>query len=348
MKLNHPRRRGAALVYLTVTLVALMVFVSLVVDSARVSSVKTELQTAADAAARHAVTGLRTDPATARNYAVAAAAQNVASGAAVTLDSNLDIELGVWDSSKSAFTKLTGTWEPSATAVRVKARCLASRGTGVTRLFGGLFGVGSMDASAEAIAAFSKDYSLTVSALACPWLAGMPNGTRISGQGNGVSAPTNSPIRVNIPLNAGQILNFRNTNGQTGDTATGNTYGLDGDTTRTNIKQTAANGINSTTAPLNALVGIFLDDSQPDTTAAAAQLDFSSTSSRNFTTLSPKLKQVFFIGDGLDNKNRLQDFIVPTGATRLYLGVMDENAYWWDNVGSITTTLFTGKASLVK
>jgi hypothetical protein len=155
-------------------------------------------------------------------------------------------------------------------------------------------------------------------------------------------------VKVPISLANGQILNFRNTNGQTGDTATGNTYGLDGDTTRTRIKQTAANGIASTTAPLNGLMGIFLDDRQPDAYAAAAELDYNSTSSRNFKTSSPKLKQVFFIGDGLDSQNRLQDFIVPDGATRLYLGVMDENAYWWDNVGSITTTIFTGKTSLVK
>src|SRR5688572_19678299 len=52
------RRRGSALMYLTVTLVALVAFVSLAVDLGRVQLVRGELQLAADAAARHAAAGL--------------------------------------------------------------------------------------------------------------------------------------------------------------------------------------------------------------------------------------------------------------------------------------------------
>ena len=35
------------------------------------------------------------------------------------------------------------------------------------------------------------------------------------------------------------------------------------------------------------------------------------------------MKQVFFIGDGMTDGGTVQSFIVPTGATRLYLGTMD-------------------------
>lgn len=345
----NSNRRGSALVYVTLGMVVLIGFASLAVDYARVQLVKGELQAAADAAARHAVTGLRTDTNTAKANAIAAAQQNTAAGSAVTLDSKDDIEFGVWDSNSRSFNVLNGSWQASATAVRITARCDAKRGSGVNTIFAGLFGISNFNVSAVAIGAISKDYTFTVPATGCPWLAGMPNGTHIAGAGQGVYAPQNSPTPVtSVPIVPGGILNFRNTNGVTGDTATGKSYGLDGDPGRTTIKQVTANGINSTTAPLNALMGIFLDDTAPNTTPAAAALDFSTNASRDFKTLSPKLKQVFFIGDGLDSNKTLQDFVVPTGAKRLYLGVMDENAYWWDNVGNISTTLYDSKTLLVK
>ena len=46
-------------------------------------------------------------------------------------------------------------------------------------------------------------------------------------------------------------------------------------------------------------------------------LDFSTAASRDFSTLSPQLKQVFFIGDGLDSSGSLQTFVVPRGSNLL-------------------------------
>jgi hypothetical protein len=77
-------------------------------------------------------------------------------------------------------------------------------------------------------------------------------------------------------------------------------------------------------------------------------LDFSTSNSRNFTQLSPKLKQVFFIGDGVNDNGQLQDFVVPAGATRFYLGIMDEKGWWWDNTGTLSTTMMDAKVTLVK
>lgn len=51
--------------------------------------------------------------------------------------------------------------------------------------------------------------------------------------------------------------------------------------------------------------------------------------SRDFLTLSPQLKRVFFIGDGRTRRGDIQKFIVPSGATRLYIGIMD--GYEWNN-----------------
>jgi hypothetical protein len=45
-----------------------------------------------------------------------------------------------------------------------------------------------------------------------------------------------------------------------------------------------------------------------------------------------------FIGDGLRNDGlSVQQFIVPAGATRLYLGTMDGYG-WWNNSGSFEVT----------
>ena len=69
-------------------------------------------------------------------------------------------------------------------------------------------------------------------------------------------------------------------------------------------------------APINALVGVFLDDNAPNTTATPSQnLDFSTDESRNFTTLKPQLKQLFFIGDGLTDSGVPQNFVAPISGT---------------------------------
>ncbi|HKX00766.1 MAG TPA: BACON domain-containing carbohydrate-binding protein [Bryobacteraceae bacterium] len=91
------------------------------------------------------------------------------------------------------------------------------------------------------------------------------------------------------------------------------------------------------------LAGVFLDDSTP-ADPAPASLDF--TSNENFTTLAPQLRQVFFIGDGLtgDGTGATQQFQVPAGATRLFLGFADafgfqgDPGYYSDNAGSLSAT----------
>jgi hypothetical protein len=59
-----------------------------------------------------------------------------------------------------------------------------------------------------------------------------------------------------------------------------------------------------------------------------------------FTSLSPLIGQTFFIGNGLTRDTNLADyggavqsFMVPTGATRLYLGTTDGFG-WYNNNGT--------------
>ena len=66
------------------------------------------------------------------------------------------------------------------------------------------------------------------------------------------------------------------------------------------------------------LTGVFLDDSEPSPPAPEALPDFKPDIPA-FTSLAPKLRQPFYIGDGQIGGQPRQ-FTVPAGATRLALG----------------------------
>jgi hypothetical protein len=86
---------------------------------------------------------------------------------------------------------------------------------------------------------------------------------------------------------------------------------------------TPLGGISGYLGPQGALVGVFLNNDIPDGSPPAT-LDFGPLGlGRDFPTLSPGLGQVFYIGDGVAPGNVFQEFIAPTGATRLFLGIPD-------------------------
>jgi hypothetical protein len=166
--------------------------------------------------------------------------------------------------------------------------------------------------------------AVTVPGTANPWLAGMPDGTPAS---SGDVAPTHSPVLVTLSsLGSPPALAF---------TATGmvnhgvTTSGPEG---ASNFNKPAEHGKSGTTTPINALMGVFLDDAVPSD-PAPADLNFDTPASRDFASLSPLRNQVFFIGDGLDAAMAQQTFNVPAGATRLFLGPMDAFG-WFNNTGS--------------
>lgn len=142
-QLDTIRRRGIFLVWVAILLVALMAFVSLGVDLGRVQLAKTELQRAADAAARYGVTGL--SDSTYQTKAQAAASANDCLGSAIVLTST-DIELGTW--AGNTFT--SGGTSPNA--LRVTARRIASRGSAVPLLFAKVLGLNGCDVNATSIA----------------------------------------------------------------------------------------------------------------------------------------------------------------------------------------------------
>lgn len=112
-----------------------------------------------------------------------------------------------------------------------------------------------------------------------------------------------------------------------------------------NSNTTSVGGLSGISAP-NAgyLVGVFETNAEP-VDPAPLSLNFSVIGT-NFTSLSPALNQVFFIGDGLtgDGTGAQQQFQIPAGATRLFLGLADAPGYsgspggYGDNTGQFTAT----------
>ena len=164
------------------------------------------------------------------------------------------------------------------------------------------------------------------------YLAGQPAGTACCFND---SSPAESPTLAPIALSSGEYLTFTTTGSATNQpgpvyaTADGNTastYDLNAD------YGTGISGPNN--IHLAGLAGVFIGDNVP-TGNAPAQL-----SGTDYALLSPGLGQMFFIGDGLTGtgSGSVQDFFVPNGATRLFLGVADNGGYY-DNSGQITAMI---------
>ena len=167
-------------------------------------------------------------------------------------------------------------------------------------------------------------------------------------------APAESPVQVTgLPITFGETLTF----GATGSVNNSDSpSGLTPDGDYTNPPQMygyfwhtagAENGISDVRVPMNSLIGVFLTNAQPNLSPAPSYLDFDIGSATNnvaggigYTSLTPEIAQVFFIGDGLTGQGSgvQQTISVPAGATRLFLGTMD-GYYWGDNYGSFSVTV---------
>ncbi|MGN6545339.1 MAG: putative Ig domain-containing protein, partial [Aureliella sp.] len=161
------------------------------------------------------------------------------------------------------------------------------------------------------------------------WLAGMPDGTTDGSD----AAPAQSPTEVTgLNLAPGNSILLE----AQGSVAFAPNNPLDGPDGSSFAQHGIQFGLSSVTAPANALLAVFLGADQPDQSAAPQGLDFSSSGNvplgTNYLSLAPKLKQVFFVGDGKTADGVSQQIIVPAGATRLFLGTMDGFG-WYNNVG---------------
>lgn len=210
----------------------------------------------------------------------------------------------------------------------------------------------SLSISALCLLAVTAHASSTnVPGMANPWLAGMPDGSVIIFENTTDTAPAQSPTLVSGLSLASGAVRFSDASGgvHNGPLCPGTCFGPDGRTFQGNdfVKHDggAVNGIAGVWAPMNALMGVFLDDTQPDLLTAPAGLDFR-TIGLDFLSLAPTLRQVFFIGDGFTSGGTQQEFLVPVGATRLYLGTMDGFG-WANNSGAFNVFVSDSKISTV-
>jgi hypothetical protein len=166
---------------------------------------------------------------------------------------------------------------------------------------------------------------IRVPATANPYLAGMPVGTRST---HGDRAPEQAPVLVDLSLtNAAAVI----------VSASGAINHLPGCPPTCDPPQGSAiarhqngaeHGISDVVAPMNSLLGVFLGDDRPDRGRAPRALNFGAIGTE-FLSISPQLKQVFFLGSGATRAGRPQRFVVPKNATRLFLGTMD--GFEWNN-----------------
>ncbi len=343
---SHRRSRGAVIIWVTVTMALMMGFCSVAVDLGRVQAAKTELHAAADAAARFGALGLSNiiyGTSAASSNAIAVAGQNLVDGSPLVLTSS-DVQTGIWSTVTHTF---TANSDPTVcNAVKVTACRTAARGTGVPLVFAQLIGQSTCDINVTAIATVTggASASYTVQATDNPFLAGMPSGS-VASQNNPHNspdyAPQESPLQATgITIAPGATMTFDGINGgATNDFTDPNRYTADGNTGWIcNNTNGSENHISDVYAPINCLIGVFLSDSVPTANTTPPALDFSTDAERNFTTLKPQLQQIFFIGDGRDDAGTVQNFVVPAGATRLYLATMD-SYQWNNNIGSFSTTV---------
>lgn len=349
------RRAGMVLVYAMSGMVLMLAVATLAVDWGHVQLAKTQLSGATDAAARAGAGGLARSPADAVDAARWTGLQNVVDGTPLRIRPG-DVQLGTWDHRTNTFTRLWGGDQYRANACRVLARRNEARRSAVPLSFAGVFGDPSAELSAECVAVFVPPVNVDqdVQATANPFLAGMPKGS-VASLNNphnspdyaGTAAnPRQSPAAVTtLPIVPGQALTFDSIAGTARHDPNLSDYQPDGQLNsighNTNGNE---HGIADVTAPINALVAVFLSDDPPNETPAPVitdprnarcPTDFSRAAERNRLTYEPRLKQIFFIGDGRTDAGAPQQFVVPEGATRLFLATWD--FYEWNNNSGVRT-----------
>jgi hypothetical protein len=169
---------------------------------------------------------------------------------------------------------------------------------------------------------------------ASPWFAGAAPGSSYTVTFGDFTATDTVEVSAPVQIAVGDVAEGNKYTFQvSGGVANGPDHPLDGPdghaTGRPPFFGGPYNGLSNVRAPLNSLMGVFLSDAAPGTGEPPMPLDFLTTEQLDFDILRPELQQVFFIGDGYTGDGRVQEFIAPRGATRLFVGVMD--GYEWNN-----------------
>jgi hypothetical protein len=340
-------RRASVLVYSIFLVVIMLAMVSLGLDYGRIQMIKTELQRCADATARGALQMYANDGSSVANIV----APMMASQTYNPVDANsgisptASITWGYWNASSKTFS--AGSGSPMAVQVTI-SRTVANRNAVPLTfpLFNGPSGIStSCDLSATSIAVLqpAQTTASTVPGTADIWLSGM-GATAVAGD---VDTLANAAPTLAMNVTAGTIVTVTATGGTgykqgvalAGPDGMPNNVVYHAEFSQTGNFNGLQNGIQTITAPTSALLGVFLTGAAPNTvTPPSSGLDYSTSNSQNqasYTSL--QVQQPFFVGNGTNSSGVTQSFIVPPGATRLYLGAFDQvnNA---DDTGSLSVS----------
>jgi len=185
-------------------------------------------------------------------------------------------------------------------------------------------------AAAQATASKPMVVAVRVPATSNPYLAGLIVGTSSYGD----RAPQQSPVLTELFLGSAAYVTFAASGGVQHHPFRPPRF--DSPRGSTPVMHRAEHGISKASLPVDSLLGVFLNDDPPDSSPAPPPTNYQS-SGWNFVSLEPQLKQVFYIGEGRVTRRAAsgkkevvaRQFLIPKGATRLYLAVMDE--YEWNN-----------------
>jgi hypothetical protein len=171
-------------------------------------------------------------------------------------------------------------------------------------------------------------------------LAGAPDGREIGGSSINDSSPLQSPVEVPIQFSPGQTVQVSATGFVGLYTSAPNTP-PEGSSESTSTGRNF--GISSVRGPRGGLIGLFLGPQAPTPAAYPVDLDFR-PGARDLTVLKPRLHQPFWIGSGSTTSGESRNFIVPQGATRLFLGVLVSGGNNYTNSGffSVSVNIIPG------
>lgn len=335
------RRTGAVLIYSIISLVALIGIASFAVDYGYVQLTKSEMQRTADATARGYLalyTSQGADVANTYGPTLHTTALNPVD-AASPAQPTVTTTWGYWNTSTNRFVSGTHSTFPLAVQTVVTRRNARSVSNPMAKVLG-WHRTGLRCTAVAVLTQAEQSQGANVPATSDLWLAGMPPGSTASADpwGNYQDNTSNAaPYQATmIPVTPGTYLKFAYVNGHASNGPSITSVPPDGNTGYVLTHDAGAeNGIANLTAPINCLIGLFLDNQRPDLTAAPAARDYSSSTSRDQATYDDiQLKQPFFIGDGVTSTGQSQMFLVPAGCTRLFLGTMDGHQ-WHNNNGNI-------------
>jgi len=346
-------RGGSILLLLAFLLVMFTAIATLAVDYGHIQLVKTELQRTCDATARGYMEyyiAQSESYANTNGPALYSSSKNPVDSLS-GISPTVQVTWGFWTSSSGTFS--TSSSSGAVPAVKVTATRTAANNNAVPLFWGGAIGFLSCDVHASAIAAEGGGQTtpVTIPSTASLYLAGMPAGSSASGGDNTTNAAAYQVPTITVT--PGTWITFTSLSGSTcvspGGTPSSGPAGLssypcycgqswDNDPD----SPTTENGIADALIDDGATTGLFLGSTAPNGTSAPTSVVNWTQSSQNnlssYTNLTTK--QPFLIGTGstTGSSPTVKQFLVPPGATRLFLGIWDGYEYN-NNTGSLTGTV---------